>query len=161
MFNLEILWLIASCYHGGPRWPADGETARFAGISDLAAEKVIVQETGREAGGSARKVVCNALKMHREAEGGSWAWLEVSRQGGHLDIRQGFRVLIWTREHRDENAFWGTRRRGGSRKVRGQERGRGEKMRLGRDCQPRALPGPIPLLSPCEGVGFGMRSRLH
>ena len=74
----------------------DGETARFAGISDLAAEKVIVQETGRQAGGSARKVVCNALKMHREAEGGSWAWLEVSRQGGHLDIRQGFRVLIWT-----------------------------------------------------------------
>ena len=57
----------------------DGETARFAGISDLAAEKVIVQETGREAGGSARKVVCNALKMQKLRE------LEVSRQGKTSD----------------------------------------------------------------------------
>ena len=49
MFNLEILWLIAFCYHGGP--PVL-ETARFAGISDLPAEKVIVQENfGRVAGG--------------------------------------------------------------------------------------------------------------
>ena len=54
MFNLEILWLIAFCYHGGGLpvlW--EREMARFAGISDrAAAEKVIVQENSRgEAGG--------------------------------------------------------------------------------------------------------------
>ena len=93
MFNLEILWLIASCYHGGPRWPADGETARFAGISDLAAEKVIVQETRREAGGSARKVVCNALKMHREAERAGPRW-KYQGKGGILTLDKASEFLF-------------------------------------------------------------------
>ena len=57
------------------------ETARFAGISDLAAETVIVQENRGEAGGWVavpEKLWRNAVKMHSKPRGG----LEVARQGG-------------------------------------------------------------------------------
>ena len=90
MFNLEILCLIAFCYHGGP------VLGRFAGISGLAAEKVIVQENRREAGGSVavpEKLCVMHLKCTEKLR--EVARLEVSRQGG-IDIRQGLRALIWT-----------------------------------------------------------------
>ena len=55
----------------------DRETARFAGISDLAAETVIVQENRGEAGGWVavpEKLWRNAVKMHREAEAARPGW---------------------------------------------------------------------------------------